>query len=333
MKKEKFSIGEKVFLIHLKEEALISRIVNDDLIYVDAGGMEIPVFTSDVTRLIPVKQPVSQEPETIAAPEKKNLQAEQITGTNSGIFLSFEPVKEKSGDTSTFNIYFINDTGFPVEFIYIFSVHGQLNFRLKKLMVPYNYLLLHVIEYDLLNEIPSVQLDVRDVMNKNFTGKLEQKIKAQNFFNKLSATPILQTENYNYKVITESLQVKKEPVQKSVSFDAEVLKQMMMEVPVVKDQEVGPAVMEIDLHIERLARDHEQMGASEMLRLQLTLFQRELERAIAHRAERLFAIHGIGTGKLKNEIHRLLKSYKEVRSFNNEYHSRYGYGATEIILR
>ena len=75
------------------------------------------------------------------------------------------------------------------------------------------------------------------------------------------------------------------------------------------------------------------MSASEKLSLQLNRFQQELERAISHHAERLHAIHGVGSGKLKNEIHKMLKSYKEVQSFNNDYHPRYGYGATEIILK
>ena len=75
------------------------------------------------------------------------------------------------------------------------------------------------------------------------------------------------------------------------------------------------------------------MSASEKLQVQLSRFQQALERAIVHHAETLYAIHGVGSGKLKNEIHQMLKGYKEVRSFNNDFHSRYGYGATEIILR
>jgi hypothetical protein len=40
----------------------------------------------------------------------------------------------------------------------------------------------------------------------------------------------------------------------------------------------------------------------------------------------------VGTGKLKDEIHEVLKARREVRSFINQYDPRYGYGATEIFL-
>ncbi len=200
-------------------------------------------------------------------------------------------------------------------------------------MIPYNYLLLHTIEYDLLNEMPAVTLEVRDVMNKTFTGTLIQKIKAQNFFNKLADTPLLQKQGYNYKVNLKSSVPKREAVKERVRFDAELLKQMMMDVPAVKDDSIESPVIEIDLHIEKLAGDHARLNPGDILNIQVRAFQQALERAIVHRADRLYAIHGIGTGKLKNEIHRLLKTYKEIRSFNNDYHPRYGYGATEIILR
>lgn len=332
MKKEKYSIGEKVFLVHLKEEAIITRIINDELMYVGLGEMEIPVFTSDVSHEDTASKNEQQDERNSSAPDNKSFSDEKIEKTNAGIFLSFEPVKS-SGEISSFNIYLINDTNFPIDFNYYFFIHDQIHFALKKLLVPYNYLILHSIEYDLLNEAPAVQLEACDVMNQNFRGKLTQKIKPQNFFNKLSITPIIKKETYQYKVPTQSLQQKKEEKKKPVAFDAEALKQMMMDIPLIKDNEVESADNEIDLHIEALANDYDIMDASEKLQLQLVRFQQALDQAIARNAGKFYIIHGIGSGKLKSEIHKMLKSYKEVRSFSNDYHPRYGYGATEIFLK
>ena len=331
--KEKFSIGEKVFLVHLKQEAIIQRIINDDLIYVMMDGMEIPVFTSDVSREIQKPEEIIQEPENASGELPKEPSPEKIEKTNAGIFLSFEPVYSNEGEISSFNIFLINDTAFPVDFDYYFFTGDQIHFALKKLLVPYNYLLLHSIEYDLLNEMPSVELSVRDVMNQHFKTKMIQKIKPQNFFNKLSLTPIIQKKTYQYKVQTQSLQQKKEEKKPTVTFDPELLMQMMMEMPPSKDMEVERPVIAIDLHIEALPRDFSGMDASEKLHVQLQSFQQALERAISHGAKVLYAIHGVGSGKLKNEIHRMLRDYKEVRTFNNNFHPSYGYGATEIILK
>ncbi len=333
MKKEKFSIGEKIFLINLQEEGEVSRVINDDLIYVEVSGDEIPVFTSDACHDVPEKVS-GKKPEVNSSPvsQVKNFSPEIIEKSNKGIFLSFEPITQ-AGEISSYNIFIVNDTEFPIDFVYSFFRRDQPFFALKKLLVPYNYLLLHTIEYDLLNETPAVELEVRDVLSKNFRGKMDQKIKPQNFFNKLSSTPILKKENYNYKIVTASLKEKKPEPEKSVTFDPEALKQMMMDIPVMKDNEVEDAVVEIDLHIEVLARDYALLSAGEKLQIQLKSFQQALERAISHNAEKLFVIHGVGSGKLRNEIHHILKSYPEVRSFNNDFHPRYGYGATEINLK
>lgn len=333
MKKEKFSIGEKVFLVNLREEAVVQRIINDELIYVGLNGMEIPVFTSDVSREVLKPETEKREEKTPPSSGQKKSPQQEIEKLNSGIFLSFEPLHASSGEISSFNIFLINDTGFPVDFDYYFFTRDQIYFALKKVIVPFDYLLLHSIEYDLLNEIPSVQLEVRDVLNQNFKGKMDQKIRPQNFFNKLSTAPIIQKETYQYKVQTQSLHPIKEEKKKPLEFDTEVLKQMMMDQAVIKDEEVESPAIEIDLHIEVLVNDHRNMSASEKLQVQLSSFQQALERAIVHHGHILYAIHGVGSGKLKNEIHRLLKDYKEVRSFNNNFHPRYGYGATEIILK
>jgi hypothetical protein len=333
VKKERFSIGEKVFLVNLQDEAIVQRIINDELMYVGLNGMEIPVFTSDVSREMPKPETGKKEDKIPSSPEQKKSSQPESEKTNSGIFLSFEPIHVSSGEISSFNIFLINDSQFPIDFAYYFFTGDQIYFSLKKVMVPFNYVLLHSIEYDLLNEMPSVQLEVRDVMNLNFNGKMDQKIRPQNFFNKLSKTPIIQKETYQYRIPTQSLHPKKEEKKKRVEFDREVLKQMMMDQPMLKDKEVESPAEEIDLHIEALINDYSDMNASEKLQVQLSCFQQALDRTIMHHGHILYVIHGVGSGKLKNEIHRLLKDYKEVRSFNNNFHPRYGYGATEIILK
>jgi dsDNA-specific endonuclease/ATPase MutS2 len=47
----------------------------------------------------------------------------------------------------------------------------------------------------------------------------------------------------------------------------------------------------------------------------------------------MIAIHGIGTGRLKEEIHEILKYRRDVKIFHNQYDPRFGYGATEIYFK
>ena len=97
-------------------------------------------------------------------------------------------------------------------------------------------------------------------------------------------------------------------------------------------QHLEPAKYEVDLHIEKLTPDWKHLSNFEMLTMQLNTFEKYLDLAIAHHQHNLIVIHGVGTGKLKDEIHEILKARREVRSFINQYDPRYGYGATEIFL-
>lgn len=330
MKKEKFSIGEKVFLIHLQQEGVVKRWSGTELLYVEVDGDEIPVFVSDISKESLPDKKINAIQDKAAS--KHTNDHEINAGTNSGIFIAFCPQKLED-EIKSFDIFLINDTEESIDFSYYFLLGGKIHFALKKLLAPDDYMMLHSIEYDLLNEIPSLQLEVRDVMKKKFSGVLNQKIKPQNFFNKLLNSPIMHREGYCYQVNLQ--QVKTHEVQKSgpgVSFDPELLKQLMQESVTVKDADVTSPVEAIDLHIEAITKDFSAMTSAEMIQLQLRTFQQALERAVAHNAEKFYAIHGVGSGKLREEIHSLLRQYREVKSFNNNFHPRYGYGATEVIL-
>ena len=66
--------------------------------------------------------------------------------------------------------------------------------------------------------------------------------------------------------------------------------------------------------------------------MQLKEFGKFFELAAAHYQPTLTVIHGVGVGKLRDEIHDILRTKKEVKSFVNQYTAAYGYGATEIYF-
>jgi dsDNA-specific endonuclease/ATPase MutS2 len=69
-----------------------------------------------------------------------------------------------------------------------------------------------------------------------------------------------------------------------------------------------------------------------MLGMQLHTFDKYLDLAIVHHLPSMIVIHGVGTGRLRDEIHEILRLKREVKSFVNQYHPSYGYGATEIFF-
>jgi hypothetical protein len=98
-------------------------------------------------------------------------------------------------------------------------------------------------------------------------------------------------------------------------------------------QRLEPARSVIDLHIEKLNNNWDKLKVHEILGIQLAEFEKWYDLAVAHRQPSLIVIHGVGKGKLKDEIHDILKSKKEVKYFVNQYDTRFGYGATEIFFQ
>ncbi|MBK7408795.1 MAG: Smr/MutS family protein [Saprospirales bacterium] len=97
-------------------------------------------------------------------------------------------------------------------------------------------------------------------------------------------------------------------------------------------QEFAEFVNEIDLHIERLTDRHAKLGNAEILRIQMAHFEAFLNKANRLGIASIFVIHGVGKGVLRDAIAERLRRHPEVREFKNEYHPKYGWGATEILF-
>ncbi|MEZ4986960.1 MAG: Smr/MutS family protein [Saprospiraceae bacterium] len=89
---------------------------------------------------------------------------------------------------------------------------------------------------------------------------------------------------------------------------------------------------EIDLHIECLVDDPSAYPTNKILALQLRHFEDYMDRAIRLGVDRVFIIHGLGEGKLRQAIHNRLREMEAVKSFENAYHPLYGHGATEVLF-
>ncbi len=86
---------------------------------------------------------------------------------------------------------------------------------------------------------------------------------------------------------------------------------------------------EVDLHIEELVDSIKGLSNHEMLSIQLERFEKELDAALQNKFRKITFIHGVGNGRLKQEIHSILKSTREV-SFQDASYKEYGFGATQV---
>ncbi|MBI2968784.1 MAG: GWxTD domain-containing protein [Bacteroidetes bacterium] len=87
----------------------------------------------------------------------------------------------------------------------------------------------------------------------------------------------------------------------------------------------------IDLHIEKLLDDYSHFEKHEILPYQLKMFQQFLDRCVLDQKQKFYAIHGVGDGRLKNEIRNILSHYDFIRHHDAPY-SLFGFGATEVVI-
>ncbi len=89
---------------------------------------------------------------------------------------------------------------------------------------------------------------------------------------------------------------------------------------------------EIDLHIEKLAKNHKSLSNAQIVQIQMKAMQNYVDEAYQLGVDSVFLIHGVGKGYLRNAIHKRLNNNPHILTVKNEYHPKYGYGATEVIF-
>jgi len=88
--------------------------------------------------------------------------------------------------------------------------------------------------------------------------------------------------------------------------------------------------MEVDLHFHALTGARDRATPHEMLTLQMEHFDRMMRRADEKRIPRVIFIHGVGQGRLRQEIREALASFWPHCSCREGDPRKYGHGATEV---
>lgn len=268
--------------------------------------------------------------------QKKDSPPEKVArgmaGVPNGIHLLFRPEKNMAGELLRYTVLLLNRCGYDLRLHYEFRLDGSLHTSLRKDLEVGDDLILHEFKTDQLNDLPSfactfwLQEKAGGLQHEFFR---ELRIKPKQFF---GGQYLDQNTGMLRFPFVEQLPFKEEkpsfPVPEKDSFDWGKSKKPKPNTVIEKAQ--MPDF--IDLHIEKLDPAWELLSKGEILELQLECFREFLEKAIQLRLHKIYAVHGLGKGVLREAIAKLLEQYPSVTSFNNQYHSRFGHGATEIIL-
>ncbi|WEK34002.1 MAG: hypothetical protein P0Y53_16055 [Candidatus Pseudobacter hemicellulosilyticus] len=337
----KFQIGDKVVVLHSNEEGEVIDIINNKMVMVEVRGVKFPAYTDQLDfpyfkwftekKVVPEKKAPKKFIEDI--PREKKKVSEKVAD---GIWLTFIPVMHADdfGDdvVDDLKIHLINRTHSGYKFKYTLQYAGEPEFELNNTVHPFEDFYLHDIPFENLNDSPNFSFEFSLITpDKNRADYYEAglKLKAKQVFARIEELKQKGEATFSYRLF-ENYPARVENV---VDVSPLISKGYKVYDAAHARQHLEPAKAEIDLHIEKLALEPEKMDNFEMLTLQLKTFEKYLELAIAHHRPSLVAIHGLGSGKLRDEIHEILRLRKEVRTFVNQYHSAYGYGATEIYFQ
>jgi len=91
-------------------------------------------------------------------------------------------------------------------------------------------------------------------------------------------------------------------------------------------------IYEIDLHAEKIIENHEKFSPDTIMQKQMHYFKRMIELAIAENVKNIVFIHGVGVGRLKYEIKKVLNIYEDKIEYEDASILKYGVGATEVKI-
>lgn len=341
-----FAIGTKVRLKHTGDIGEITEMLGDGMlnVWVESQDMEIPVFEEDLVRAEDYNN-TNHKAKIINTPalakkvvqyEPPTIETQYTILKSQGLQLAFDPIKDEMDFVKKYQVFLINDT--TDEFIFSLKINGGSAIH-DKLVATSTFQLADLL-FDQLNDSPTYEIESWKITTEG-TGTKQQKtikIKAKQFFKKVKTAPLLNRPVHLYVLFDKVVPKQKRTGEDLKTYTKKNVRPVHLQQPNNQKyklhdvQEYANFSGEIDLHIENLSSRKGKMNSAEKLQLQLEHFDRFMEKAIRLGVPRVYIIHGIGKGKLKDIIASRLIQMREVKTFKNEYHPRYGWGATEVVF-
>lgn len=335
----KYQIGDTVLLLHGDEEGEIVDIINDKMVMVKVKGVKFPVYLDQID--FPYfKRFTQKKSKSVPKPKQyiDDIKKEKTTArykVTEGVWLAFLPVFDKDvfddDIVEKLKLYLVNQTDESFLFTYELSYAGEHEFELSNEILPLNDFYLHDIEFERLNDNPKFWFEFSPAKpDKKKAPYFESFLKprAKQVFQKIEEMKLKQEASFSYSLFEkypDHIKEEKPDLDKLASAGFKISRGG-------RSGASNPPRTVIDLHIEKLTDRWQKMSNAEKLDLQLKTFEKYYDLALQHNQSMLIVVHGVGTGRLREEIHHLLQHKKEVKSFVNQFHPSFGYGATEIYF-
>jgi hypothetical protein len=336
----KYEIGDKIIVLQTSEEGRVVEIMNEKMVMIEVRGVRFPAYMDQIDfpyfKMFSEKKIVT--PKKIFVDDIKREKKTVKKKTGDGVFLNFIPVFDKDvfddDVVEKLKIFLVNQNEEGYNFTYDLVFDGESSFNLKGNVDGLSEFYLHDVSFEDMGEAPKFEFEfslTNPDKRKAAFHEVFFKIRGKQLFKKIEETQQKNEASFAYELFTHY-------PEKPIGEDRVDLSSLgnagfrIYDAGKIREN-LAPARTVVDLHIEKLSNHWESLDNFEILTTQLNNFEKYYELALAHKQATLTVIHGVGEGKLRDEIHERLRAKKEVKSFVNQFHPLYGYGATEIYFK
>ncbi|HET8572506.1 MAG TPA: Smr/MutS family protein [Edaphocola sp.] len=342
----KFSVGDDVIILATGEEAEVLKILHPRILEVSCRGNVFPVFTKEVKLL----SEAAEMPHDIVAQfkqqqkpvvRKQDVPADGIL--ENGFYFSFQPVYslEDAESIQELKVTFINQTSVSVMIHYQCIVNEAAVCEERAVVTPKTgTLFLHTLAFETMNDLPRFFYSLKPVEeettwmeNAGFYFSDQLKLRPKRLFEYLSVMRQKRKNTFEIRLGMPLLRPSEQRKRTNVSHETFENKDIQKGVKLQKAKPKSRATNEIDLHTEALGIATRNLDNFEILSRQLHALQMAIDAAIVSGRTSLVIIHGVGNGRLKEEVHLLLKGHPAVTFFQHSWRPRYGNGATEAFFK
>ena len=338
----KYQVGDDIVVLHTNEEGKVVEIINDKMVMIEVRGVKFPSYTDQIDfpyfKRFTEKKPLLQQkkPKKFAEDIPREKANPVQVKASTGVWLSFIPkfTIDEFGDevVELFKIYLVNRTEIGYAFKYGQQFFGEPAFDISNQLTAFHDFYLHDISFADFNDSPSFftefSLLTPDKARATYFGSTV-KLKAKQIFLRIEEMKMKNEPSISFLLFEKYPDKKADEIP---LLSARAANEYLVYEAKKARQQLEPARSVIDLHMEKLSDDWQHMTNFDILTMQLNEFEKWYTLAVAHHLPSMIVIHGVGSGKLRDEIHDILKSKKEVKYFINQYDPRFGYGATEIFF-
>lgn len=331
-----------MLVLHSEEEGEVVDIINNKMVMVDVRGVKFPAYIDQLDfpyfkRFTEKKNSATPRKSRKFIDDVRKEKNVPVDKAQAGVWLTFLPVidTDEFGDeiVDELKIHLVNRTETALRFEYRLEYFGREDFQIKNELAPYQDFYIHDMPFENMNDSPSFNLifslQKPDKKKAEFY-ETSLKLKPKQVFSRIQEIRHKGEATFSYKLLDS---YPDQPYEDKMEMSPLLKKGYKVYSATSARQHLEPPKHELDLHIEKLRKDHESLTAFEKLNLQLQTLEKYLDLAVAHHQPSMVVIHGVGTGKLRDEIHEILRVRRDVKSFFNRYHPAYGYGATEIFFQ